>query len=620
MTPARGLGLLLAAALIATLAVVVVGNSSTWRARYEAGAAFRSLQEGDLAAVEKRLAEHRGDADFAYYFTSKTTPRVLGDALSTVAGTSKDTPLKAGVDPHQFELTLTDLAGTLALATHGTGDRALSRRWTKDFITGTTEPSDLYPVKGDIKDEISFYRTEAEKRRDQDRANKSSLLLLLSRGYWSAEFLQQVTAGYYTFDREAGDAAWPAAAPDNEVRYAPAPSGAYLTDGVLALTAALTANPQASAWAFTDFKPGTKDIDGTNYEVGRFTHYLLFEHRYASTAERGSVGMTAVLTALSSAVGATDGATVRASTASSDLSGPRRDSIALEALSKDLSEDRGCSWAPRTYWNCAKAIAKAVLHWLDRWGHLVLDILAGVTVVALFIGLSPEIVTGAVIVGTTAAAIGTAWYLIDGDYEAAGLSFAAVVAGPVFKPLAEAMDASASALKAASQLDEIGEASSAASQATKAAEVSKRARNGAAKVVKGSQTHGGEKEFERKFSEELAGSTTQKYFQDPDCTQTCRHDYRILDVFHKKTGTLFELKVGANNKPHMRGQIERDVKLRASGLPDAKRVVYVFARKSKDGTIFPDDDVRLWLKAAKIPYVICEGEVESCVKAAMKAA
>ena len=140
---------------------------------------MRSLNSGDLGAVEKRLADNRGNPDFAYFFTSKATPRALGDALATVAGKSEDKPLKPSVDPHRYELTLTDLAGTLALATHGTGDRSLDESWTKDFITATTNPSDLYKVDGSVADKIPFHKTDAEKRRDQDGANRSNLLLLL---------------------------------------------------------------------------------------------------------------------------------------------------------------------------------------------------------------------------------------------------------------------------------------------------------------------------------------------------------------------------------------------------------------------------------------------------------
>lgn len=134
--------------VVATLVVSLVGiygfRDYLWGARADARAAVRALNDGDLVGLEKRLALNRGEPDFAYFFTSETTPRALGDALATVAGASKDAPLKATVDPAAYELTLTDLAGVLALATHGTGERALPQSWTTDFIVATTTPTKLY--------------------------------------------------------------------------------------------------------------------------------------------------------------------------------------------------------------------------------------------------------------------------------------------------------------------------------------------------------------------------------------------------------------------------------------------------------------------------------------------
>lgn len=456
-TPKTWLAVLLAGALLATLAVVVVNNGPQWHARYEAWAAVRALHSGDLEAVEKRLADNRGNPDFAYFFTSKATPRALGDALATVAGTSKEEPLKDGVDPHKYELTLTDLAGTLALATHGTGDRALSKQWTADFITATTKPSDLYKVDGGISDKIPFHKTDAEKRRDQDAANKSNLLLLLSRGYWSSEFLQEVTENYYDFDRSEGDDAWPDADPDDGVGYALAPTGVYLTDGVLALTAALTANPAASEWAFTGFKPGTQEIEDTDYSVGNFTHFLLFEHEFPESDGEG-IGMTAALTALSSAIDSTSWAVgpedeASASAASTDV-GPMHDVVVLQALAQDFGES-DCSWDPRDYGHCVIDAAKTVWRWVKQWGHLVLDIL---TVATSFAPPPFNIAS----VGT--GALNATWYAIEGDYGLAGLSLAAAVPGLAFSKIAKSATAgkdaatAAKAGKAAGNSDEIAKA------------------------------------------------------------------------------------------------------------------------------------------------------------------
>lgn len=459
LSAAGWLRVLLACALVAATAVVLVDNGPQWRARYEAWAAVRSLDSGDLGAVEERLASNRGNPDFAYFFTSRATPRALGDALATVAGKSKDEPLKPSVDPHKYELTLTDLAGTLALATHGTGDRSLDESWTTDFITATTNPSDLYKVDGSIGDKIPLHKTDAEKRRDQDAANRSNLLLLLARGYWSTEFLQSLTKKYYDFDRKEGDDAWPDADPDDNVGFAPAPNGVYLTDGVLALTAALTANSAASEWAFTEFQPGTVEIDGSDHEIGEFTHFLLFEHRFPDGSDDGSIGMTAALTALSSAIDSTSSSEAALEEASSGASAedadPMRDSETLQALARDMVKGTGCSPNPLDFGHCVIAAAKLVWRRVQRWGHLVLDILTFATSFAPppfnLISLAP-------------ATVNATWYAIEDDYLMAGLSLAAVLPGLGFGKIATrataAKDAATAtkAAKAAAGSDKVAKA------------------------------------------------------------------------------------------------------------------------------------------------------------------
>ena len=147
--------------------------------RADARSAIQALDAGDLWRSTAQLAANRGQADFAYFFTSKATPRALGDALASVAGESQDAPLKADVDAHAYDIALTDLAGTLGLATFGTGDRSLPAEWTDDFIAATTTPEALYG------DEADSSGDPGQDRADQDQANKQNLLLLLSRGYWS---------------------------------------------------------------------------------------------------------------------------------------------------------------------------------------------------------------------------------------------------------------------------------------------------------------------------------------------------------------------------------------------------------------------------------------------------
>jgi hypothetical protein len=407
-------------------------------ARADAATAMRALRAGDLATLEQQLTARRGDRDFAYFFSLEASPRELGDALASVAGTSDEEPLDPEVDAHQYELTLADLAGVLALATHGTGDRYLPTAWTDDFAIATTTPEGLY---GSVGDDVN------QERFDQDIANKQNLLLLLSRGYWSTEFLQTVTAAYWVFDRDAGSDAWPGV--QEAGTYAPSPSGTYLTDGILALTAALTANPEASAWAFMDFVPGTEAVnyDDHNHALGKFTHYLFLEHEFPGGSEEASVGMTASLTALSSAIDATTVATGEPDTSTGS---PLSDSRVLEGLASSLRDQSECSWNPLDYRHCVVEAFQAVSHWVQRWGHSVLDILSLAT-------FAPPPFSA---IGIGAASTNATWYAIEGDYTSAGLSLAAAVPGLAFTKLvkgakvARTASATAAAEKAAAQADD----------------------------------------------------------------------------------------------------------------------------------------------------------------------
>src|SRR5690606_33001740 len=146
------------------------------------------------------------------------------------------------------------------------------------------------------------------------------------------------TEAYWDFDHSR-DEAWPIERLDG-AKYAPAPNGRFLTDGMLALTAALTANPTAAHWAFADFQSGTKRVDGSDYELGKFTHHLVFERKfpYASDDDRkgGSIGMTATLTALSSAIEASP--VVVDPDDSADADRPAADALVLQKLAKDAAD------------------------------------------------------------------------------------------------------------------------------------------------------------------------------------------------------------------------------------------------------------------------------------------
>jgi hypothetical protein len=127
-------GLIVVAVLLAYLQL---HNDPIAEIRADAVSAVRALKAADLGSMEGQLADYRGNLDFAYFFASAVTPRDLGDALG--AGAPHQTDSDAA-----YETELADLAGTISLATHGSGDRALAVSWTQDFIKATTDPSALY--------------------------------------------------------------------------------------------------------------------------------------------------------------------------------------------------------------------------------------------------------------------------------------------------------------------------------------------------------------------------------------------------------------------------------------------------------------------------------------------
>jgi hypothetical protein len=582
-----GLALALTAIVVEAAHLTVLKDPLA-QVRADATSAVQALDNGDLPALEKTLSANRGQVDFAYFFTAKATPRALGDALATVAGSSEEQPLKVDVDAHAYDVTLVDLAGTLALASYGTGDRALPASWTSNFITATTTPTTLYAKE-------HRGRHSAPDRADQDAANKQNLLLLLSRGYWSTRFLKAVAAAYWTFDHDKSEEAWHSRASPT-AKYAPAPTGRYLTDGILALTAALTTNPAASAWAFRDFQPGNERIDGSHYEIGKFSHYLLLEHRFPEPTDAGSVGMTASLTALSSAITAIRGevaARPRASDASgSEGTGPLRDSIVLQSLARDLT-DGGCSWNPRHYWTCATAVAEAAGRWVQHWGHELLDILSLGT-------FAPPPFT---VVAIGAAATNATWYAIEGDYGKAGLSLAAAVPGLAFTKLAEGAKAGATAERAAAQADEIARTARASRMSVVLLTDRELAEAGAVNVVRGSPRFRLEADARDGYVRQHPGSTPEKSIRlhEPDCLADCLGARRV-DVL-ESSGKAVEIKIGINNDEYAMREIKKDLALLQDKSSGVKSLEWNFHQDSK-GIIGPSRRIREALKANRIPYVM----------------
>ncbi|CAM3449688.1 hypothetical protein NODU109028_17460 [Nocardioides dubius] len=556
-----GLTLCLVLLLLTVMTPVPVPQDPLAATRAEAALAVQHLGEGDVVALARSLAANRDDLDFAYYFTVASTPRVLGDFVAD-AGASP-TPI---LEPDEYEAVLVDLAGTLALASYGTADRMLPPSWAEDFIAATTDPGSLY------REETTALTVG---RSAQDTANKQNLLLLLSRGYWSMDFLKLVTRSYWEFDLKDGAEAWPGVT--DEGRYAPAPNGAYLTDGVVALTAALTANGAASDWAFTEFLPGTKRIDGTDYEIGSFTHYLLFEHEFPQV-DGDSIGITTVTTALSSAIDAGGGPDL----AGEAERGPLQDTHVLGSLANDVEEaDKDeCSWNPLDYDVCVKEVVGPVARWVQKWGHQTLQALS-------LLSAAPN--TNLRAVGIAAGGANSLWYFLEGDYELAGVSLAAVVAGlgtsALLKRAATGRALPAPALRGAARIARDDELASA----------------GATRTLKSPKAgYPKEKEAENYLAGQTPGSGPKSGL-DPGCTKVCSGK-RNVDVFDETTARCLEVKqgVGMTNWRHEQNEVAKDVRLRARKI--CKLVEWHFF-PGADGKVGPYGKLRELLQKERIPYV-----------------
>lgn len=596
-------------ALVVVLAILIVMPGSPFRpdplrdVRASATKAVKALNNGNLDEVGVQLAINRGDPDFAYFFTSKTTPRSLGDALASVSDGGTSAALMTEEEGLPYELVLTDLAGATSLATRGTGMRELPDSWTDDFVLATTTPEDLYPDTD---------KDDAE-RVQRDGANKQNLLLLLSRGHWSVDFLKSATSAYWNLDVEQGREAWPGVEFDESL-YAPAPSGVYLTDGMVALTAALTANAEASKWAFDEFQPGTSVIEGSDYEVGDFTYHLVFEHEYPEGEEGRDIGMAATLTALAAAT-ETDSPGDTKTEDSPSTSRAAQDSETLTAFAQDVKavDEGSCTWL---IYDCIVMAAKAIAQlaqWVwervGHWGHFALDILSMTTFAPppfMFIGVG-------------AAASNASWYAIEGDYLMAGISLATAVPGLAFTKLAEiggATKAGAVVIGAvaAAKGSKVGNAFKvAADRADKVAGQAKIWANGTKETAKEAAergartittaTKGGfvnEKAFENWVAKMIPGSTTQKTLKT-NCKGAICSVRRDVDIYHEKTGACIEVKIAHRNLDHSLLEVKKDVELLKNKT--CKSVSWVFG-PDKDGVVGPSKKLREALQQAGIPYDI----------------
>src|SRR5689334_9447512 len=91
--PTRGRGWVVGASLLVIVAALLVAGMLRFageengdeRIRSAAGLALKAMRNGDLDGLERKLSSHRGEKDFAYYFTVGASPRELGDAVATFA-------------------------------------------------------------------------------------------------------------------------------------------------------------------------------------------------------------------------------------------------------------------------------------------------------------------------------------------------------------------------------------------------------------------------------------------------------------------------------------------------------------------------------------------------------
>lgn len=556
--------------LVAGLALAVAPDPLA-PVREQAGTAATALDAHEFIGLESTLAANRGDPDFAWLFASQVTPRELGDALGSAAGRSRDEPLRDGLDAVTYDLALTDLAGALALATRGTGNRALDDSWATDLLDAMN-PTPASAEDGD--------------RGKQDAANAQNLLLLLSRGCWSEDFLKSATTKFWDWDHASDNAAWTSLAA-TDASYAPAPNGAYLTDGILALSAALTANPDASRWAFTNFKPGATNInfDGEDHPLGNFTYFLFFEHQFPGGAvtKDQSVGMSAAVTALQAAIPASEAVNAvgasEAEAATAPTPGPSADAATLQALARSLTEPHdGSFWS--NAWRAIKDVATAVWQWVKRWGHTVLTVLSLVPIAPIAIA---------------AGSVNAGWYAIDGDYTSAGLALIAVIP-------ALALAKVASLAKSGAAVDDVAIAAMDSRAGAVAATPESIAKSKSlVQSVKDSPFYPNEKAAESDLAKRFKGAQTQMRVDPPaSCQSLCTT--RIWDIFDAKTGTAIEVKMGLRNEAYTLEEIERDVALLRDGSSGVKAFRYDFYPDLR-GVVGPSDAVLAKLTEYGIPSV-----------------
>lgn len=335
------------------------------QARADARAAAKYLRDNDPAMLKIYLEDGAYDPYFAAEFAKSVSPRELGDFIAAQASPYEEGKLMPGVDADDYDAVLSGLGQTLGQATRNTGDLELPPGLADEWIQAMVSPP--YESTGN--------ETEDWARNDQDLANRAGLLMVLSRGQWSTEFLQSATNRFWEYDKTFDTNGW-------RYNYMGAgtqsilPNGKPLDDGMVALMAALSHNPEAAKWAFT--QGGTEDVPlgGEQVPINAFMHWMLTKHRFLD--EEG--GPAAVVNAMAVAT-----------------IGDKMSPVALDAKSLgDSAAEQKAEWDAKP--------------WYEKWGHTILDAISVLPVV-----------------GIPADLVSTGWYSLEGDLANAGLSLAGVV-------------------------------------------------------------------------------------------------------------------------------------------------------------------------------------------------
>ena len=285
------------------------------------------MAEDKTAEVLRVVAAEGYDPYFARALAQYASwPEVERFIVDNYTDRYGDGGLARGVDPKQYEAMLTGLGQTFSLASRGTGDLDLGRRWRSDFLAYLTAGVNDRLPNGTYANTATV-------------AGRSALLLLLAHGVWSTQFLQEAAARIRAVDD-------PAFWTEGAAGAAVTPTGVPYTDPAVALLTALTRNPEAATSLFTEGATTGMPIDGGQVPVNGFLHWALLDHDYAESGYGdGTAGAAVAVLALRAAVG-----------------GDKYSPVALDVRTVQTSAAQ-----QQTAWERQP--------WYQKWGHTILGLI-----------------------------------------------------------------------------------------------------------------------------------------------------------------------------------------------------------------------------------------------------